>query len=218
MKAFIYSLINYFNHYKLRSLKDQVSIPSSNRLLRSFGVQFLATPEDRHYLILGERSVVNAKFVFEAKTGQVLLGHRCYIGSHSSIISRNRIELGDDVTIAWGVTLYDHDSHSADWRNRRHVVSHFYDNYGRPDCFDKIDWNDVKSAPIKICDRVWIGFDAVVLKGVTIGEGAIVGARSVVAHDVEPYTVVAGNPAKVVKHLEQFVNDSEKEANVDTRV
>jgi acetyltransferase-like isoleucine patch superfamily enzyme len=47
----------------------------------------------------------------------------------------------------------------------------------------------------------WIGFDVCVLPGVTIGEGAIVGARSVVAGDVPPYTVVAGNPARVVRRL-----------------
>ncbi len=64
------------------------------------------------------------------------------------------------------------------------------------------DWSNVKSKPIKICDKVWIGFDVVILKGVTIGEGAIVGARSVVTKDVEPWTVVAGNPVKFIKNIE----------------
>ncbi|WP_229711318.1 acyltransferase [Pectinatus frisingensis] len=62
-------------------------------------------------------------------------------------------------------------------------------------------WDDVKTSPIKICDKVWIGFDAVVLKGVTIGEGAVIAAKAVVTHDVPPYVVVAGNPAVVVKRL-----------------
>jgi acetyltransferase-like isoleucine patch superfamily enzyme len=55
--------------------------------------------------------------------------------------------------------------------------------------------------PVTIGRNVWIGFDACVLPGVTIGEGAIVGARSVVAADVEPFTIVAGNPARVVRKL-----------------
>jgi len=63
------------------------------------------------------------------------------------------------------------------------------------------DWNTVKSKPIVIENNVWVGFDSVILSGVTIGEGAIVGARSVVRNDVEPWTVVAGNPAVVVKRL-----------------
>lgn len=55
------------------------------------------------------------------------------------------------------------------------------------------------TAPITICDGVWIGARAIILPGVTIGEGAIVAAGAVVTKDVEPWTVVAGNPAKVVK-------------------
>ena len=202
MKALLYPLLNKFNRFKLRAFRKQVRISSSARLLRGFNVQFLATPEKRQYLGIGEQCMLNAAFIFEAKTGEIIVGDRCYIGNGSSIISRERIELGNDITIAWGVTLYDHDSHSLDWLDRRKTVSHFYQNYGIPECFDQIDWKKVKAAPIKVCDRVWIGFDAVVLKGVTIGEGAIVAARSVVTHDVEPYTVVAGNPARLVKRLE----------------
>jgi acetyltransferase-like isoleucine patch superfamily enzyme len=50
-------------------------------------------------------------------------------------------------------------------------------------------------------DKVWIGMDALILKGVTIGEGSVVAARSVVTKDVPPYSLVAGNPARVVKSL-----------------
>ena len=63
------------------------------------------------------------------------------------------------------------------------------------------DWRNVNSRPIVIKDDVWIGMNVIILKGVTIGEGAIVGAGSVVTKDVPAWTVVAGNPAKVVKHL-----------------
>ena len=52
-----------------------------------------------------------------------------------------------------------------------------------------------------ICDRSWIGFKASIMKGVTVGEGAVVGACSVVSRDVPPYTVVAGNPARVIRDL-----------------
>jgi galactoside O-acetyltransferase len=83
------------------------------------------------------------------------------------------------------------------------MVAHFYDNYGSESCYERLDWAGVKSSPVTIEDKVWIGFDAVILKGVRIGEGAIVGARSVVTRDVEPYTVVAGNPAIVVHHIER---------------
>lgn len=58
------------------------------------------------------------------------------------------------------------------------------------------------TAPITICDGVWIGARAIVLPGVTIGEGAVVAAGAVVTKDVEPWTVVGGNPAKFIKRRE----------------
>jgi UDP-2-acetamido-3-amino-2,3-dideoxy-glucuronate N-acetyltransferase len=61
------------------------------------------------------------------------------------------------------------------------------------------DWRVVET---RVCRRASIGSGAVILGGVTIGEGALVGAGSVVTKDVEPYTVVAGNPAKLLRKLE----------------
>ncbi|WP_425452463.1 acyltransferase [Companilactobacillus formosensis] len=61
--------------------------------------------------------------------------------------------------------------------------------------------NILKTAPIHIKEGAWIGARAVLLPGVTIGEHAIVGAGAVVTKDVEPYTVVGGNPAKLIKNL-----------------
>lgn len=65
-------------------------------------------------------------------------------------------------------------------------------------------WQQTESAcaPIVIEDNVWIGARSVILKGVTIGEGSIVACDSVVTKDVPPFTIVAGNPARVVKHIE----------------
>ena len=60
---------------------------------------------------------------------------------------------------------------------------------------------DVETAPVRIGSNVYIGFDVMVMPGVTIGDGAVVGSRSVVCADVEPYAMVVGNPARVVKRL-----------------
>jgi acetyltransferase-like isoleucine patch superfamily enzyme len=63
------------------------------------------------------------------------------------------------------------------------------------------NWENVKSAPITIEDDTWVGFGAVILKGVTVGRGSVVGARAVVTRDVPPFTIVAGNPARLVREV-----------------
>lgn len=195
------TLIETAQRLALISKRQFVSIDPSTRLLRKFGVKFMVPPEPRRYVRIGASGVVNAKITFESTEGRVNIGDRVYMSAGTTIISRAGVTIGDDVTMAWGVAIYDHNSHSFDWAQRARVVKHFYSTYGTARCFTELDWTGVKSAPITIRDRVWIGFEAVVLKGVTIGEGAIVGARSVVTADVEPYTVVAGNPARVVRRL-----------------
>lgn len=68
---------------------------------------------------------------------------------------------------------------------------------------------EVATSPVRIESNAYIGFDVMILPGVTIGEGAVVGSRSVVWDDVEPYTIVAGNPARIVKRLTPPGDDAE---------
>jgi galactoside O-acetyltransferase len=194
-------ILEGWKRFALNRQREQIQIPSSTRLLRRFGVRFLARPERRLYLRAGEHCLLNGSVTFESSDGFVQIGDRTYIGADTHIISRARVTIGDDVTMAWGITIYDHNSHSFDWRQRQRVVAHFQRNYGSPGCFDAIDWTGVGRAPLVIEDQVWFGVGAVILKGVSIGEGAVVGACSVVTRDVEPYTVVGGNPAQPLRRL-----------------
>lgn len=151
---------------------------------------------------IGSDWLIGCEFVFESNQGTITVGDRTFLNGGSRLIARNRIGIGTDVMIVWGCWVYDHDSHSLDWRDRRaDIMRQNSDCSHSEDLRKSKDWNHVASAPIQMCDKVWIGFDAVILKGVTIGEGAIVGARSVVTQNVDPWTIVAGNPARVVKHL-----------------
>ena len=129
-------------------------------------------------------------------------GDRVYIGK-SKIICRTGIEFESNVLVAWGVTFYDHDSHSLDYMSRRSDITQQIEDYinNNGDYVKTKDWSGVKTKPIKVCKDSWIGMNALILKGVTIGEGAVVAASSVVTKDVPPFTVVAGNPAKEVKKL-----------------
>jgi acetyltransferase-like isoleucine patch superfamily enzyme len=103
------------------------------------------------------------------------------------------VEIGSYVLIAWGCCIVDHNSHSLDWRLRKD------DTLGW--IHDRKEWAHVKIKPIRIGDHAWIGFNSIILKGVTIGEGAVVAAGSVVTKDVPPFAVVAGNPARVIREL-----------------
>jgi acetyltransferase-like isoleucine patch superfamily enzyme len=99
------------------------------------------------------------------------------------------------VLISHQVNIHDTNGHplSAAMRHR-----HFVEivRHGHPP-----DWTDMDARPIRIGDDCWIGFGATILKGVAIGQGAVVAARALVTSDVAPWTVVAGNPAVPIKEL-----------------
>ena len=121
------------------------------------------------------------------------------------LISREAIHIGNDVMIAGGCFIYDHNSHSLDWEDRAKDISDQNYEYRNKLPFGSLkNWDIVKSGPITIEDKAWIGFDVTILKGVTIGEGAIIGAKSVIRENVPPYTVVAGNPGQIIKNLKKI--------------
>jgi acetyltransferase-like isoleucine patch superfamily enzyme len=140
-------------------------------------------------LSIGKDSILHCKVSFDSKEGHISIGDRCFIG-RSELVCHSRIHIGDDVIMSWGVTIVDHNSHSLRWEQRKDDVSRWRRGV-------KI-WDDVRVAPVEIQNKVWIGFHVIVLKGVTIGEGAVVGAGAVVTRDVAPFTIVAGNPARPI--------------------
>ena len=174
----------------------------SSFLLGNTSLDFRVGHDDRIYVEIGERSLITAKFIFESTSGFVKIGNNVHLGG-VNFICRSAIIIENDVTMAWGITIYDHNSHSVDWEFRMNDNFNCYEDflkYNGNNIINK-DWSKVISKPITICSKVWIGFDVTILKGVTIGEGAIVAAKSVVTKDVEPWTVVAGNPAVFRKKI-----------------
>ena len=163
-----------------------------NSRIRWWGLRGCA----RNRVRIGCNSIVQCRIDFENETGEVRIGDRSYLGA-SHLVCRSGITIGDDAIISWGVTIVDHDSHSPDWESRRHDVEDWMRG--------EKDWTRVAVSPVIICDKTWIGFGASILKGVRVGEGAVVGAKAVVTKDVPPYSVVVGNPGRVVRRLREDV-------------
>jgi acetyltransferase-like isoleucine patch superfamily enzyme len=113
------------------------------------------------------------------------------------VMTEEKIEIGSNCLISWNVGIADSDFHPLEPAQRlidaKALAPFFKDRPPRP---------KLKTAPVKICDNVWIGMNAVILKGVTVGDNSVVAAGSVVTKSVEPNVVVAGNPAIVVKRFE----------------
>lgn len=141
-------------------------------------------------LTIGEGSIFQGSIAADRPTSVVSIGANTFIGN-SAIVTAERVDIGSDVLISWGCTIVDHDSHSIDWERRKDDVRSFFQG--------SKDWQHVNVRPVRICDKAWIGFNVIILKGVTIGEGAVVAAGSVVTRDVEQFTLVAGNPARTIR-------------------
>ncbi len=202
----IYKILKkiYSRFYQPKKVFEGLSKGNTSILLSNTSLDFRVLKEDRLYVNIGEKCIINSKFIFESSQGFISIGDNVHIGG-AQLISRNRIEIANDVTMAWDIILYDHNSHSIHWEERE--LDNFqcyqdYINFGGNNIVNK-NWLNVASKPIKIESKVWVGFGVTILKGVTIGEGAVIGAKSVVTKDVPPWTVVAGNPAQVVKYLKK---------------
>ena len=126
--------------------------------------------------------------------GRVSLGDFALVHG-ARIICDEAVEIGDYALVSWNVVLMDSYRVPVDPEERRGELERVPRRPAR-----YID-AEVPARPIRIGRNVWIGFESCVLPGVTIGEGAIVGARSVVLEDVPPYTIVAGNPARVIRRI-----------------
>ncbi len=128
--------------------------------------------------------------------GKILIGSYCYVGEYTRIWSAKQIQIGDRVLISHNVNIFDNSTHPLR-ASLRHQQFKDIISKGHP---RNIDLNE---KPIIIHDDVLISCMSIILSGVTIGEGAIVGAGSVVTRDVPPWTIVAGNPAKVIRQLSE---------------
>lgn len=137
------------------------------------------TPPYRKFSI-GNYSVVESFACINNAVGDVEIGDYTRIGLHNTIIGP--VKIGSHVNLAQGITVT--------------ALNHNFSDAGK-----RIDEQGVRTNPVKIEDDVWIGTNAVILPGITIGTHSVIAAGAVVTKDVPPHSLVAGVPAKVIKQI-----------------
>lgn len=179
---------------------EQISVGTNTNISAMRAISHTIST-DKNIVSIGSDSFLTCNIFIENNIGRVKIGNRTYIGS-SSIICANKIVIGDDVLISWGCTIVDNNAHSLISTQRSNDVAMAKRNFENKETHSNLnkDWSVVDCKPIIIRDKSWIGFNSIILKGVTIGEGAVVAAGSVVTKDVPDYAIVAGNPATVIKY------------------
>lgn len=137
-----------------------------------------------NYVKVGNRQtwVVGLKVYDDAR---LTVGDHTTINYQTLISVAKEVRIGKHCSLAGEIKIFDNNSHSTDYRARREK---------RP-----LERKDV--APVIIEDDVWVGTQTIILKGVRIGRGAVIAAGSVVTREVPPFTLVAGNPARVLRKL-----------------
>lgn len=168
------------------------------RMIRSsFGSMGHTSRVDVPFIAFGERQIhigdhvtVGAGSLFNAsKTAQIVIGSNTHIGGNLTLIAWDRVEIGPNVIFARGVTVIDHQHRTAD-----------------PEVpISAQGWDQI--APVEIKRGAWLGTNAVVMPGVTIGRNAIVGANAVVTRDVPDHGVAVGAPARLLERRSYEYSD-----------
>ena len=137
------------------------------------------TPPYRKFS-LGDYSVIESFACINNAVGDVIIGDHTRVGLHNTIIGP--VTIGSHVNLAQGITVT--------------ALNHNFEDTNK-----RIDEQGISANPVIIEDDIWIGANAVILPGVTIGHHSVVAAGAVVTKDVPPHSLVAGVPAKIMKQI-----------------
>lgn len=162
----------YFKFGKNAKIKSQDVLVLCDDSIRYRSRPSLIRIDDDATLINDSSSIYYGADIILFKGSTFKIGNS-FINSNCKIRCHKSITIGDDCAISHDFTIMDSNAHSLN--------------------------GDRKTLPVEIKNHVWIGTRVTILSGVTIGEGAVIAAGSVVTKDVPPFSVVGGNPAKVIK-------------------
>lgn len=189
IKRIVRNALSYISYLKCKS---SITFDSNLRplLYRDTNIQLLMGAR-KNQLHVGEGGALLC-YILLCKNGKFKSGNYVQIGPGTRIECVNNIEIGDNTTISRNVIISDNNNHPVNPIDRLQMS---YMPLGA----EKKQMYYSVSSPVKIGRTVWIGENARICKGVTIGDGAIVAANSVVTKDVPSNCIAAGNPAKIVK-------------------
>lgn len=156
---------------------------------------------DPRAIQIGHDSYCRGRLMTYGHGGRVKIGAWCYVGERSEIWSMNSIEIGDRVLIAHDVNIHDGTAHSLNPKERH---THFKEIILRGHPKTTTDMPGVYSAPVIIEDDVWISFGVTILRGVRIGAGSVIAARSIVTEDVPPGMIYCNKILPDIRPLPDF--------------
>lgn len=126
--------------------------------------------------------------------GLLTIGDYSFVG-RARIYAAQSVSIGEYCLISDNVCIMDSDLHPRSAQARKWIAQNWADGQF-PDVY-----SNVNSKPVVLRPHAWIGYGSAILKGTTVGEGAIVGAGSIVTKNVEPWTIVFGNPARFIREI-----------------
>ncbi len=154
----------------------------------------------RDRINIGDRSVCRGILRIENwSTGKIDIGKDVYIGDDCLISSSKNVSIGDSTMIAHGVQIFDNNTHPVDAETRS--LDYFIIRGYKINTTDFNRAEHIKSEEVIIGKRVWIGFNAIIMRGVKIGDDAIIFPGSIVVNDVPAKSLVAGNPSQIIKKI-----------------
>jgi acetyltransferase-like isoleucine patch superfamily enzyme len=148
---------------------------------------------ERQRCVIGEHALIDGTLEIYER-GSLTIGAHTFIG-RSRVYAAIEVTIGDFCLVSDQVAIMDSDTHPMAASAREQIAL----KWARGEFPDV--YQGVKSGAVRIGNRSWIGYGAVIGKGVSLGEGCVVGAGSVVTKSVPPWTIVAGNPACIIREI-----------------